>query len=286
MRKVVIIGATGMLGKPVAHEMITAGLEVTIVARDIEKAAREFTGCTILEGDLQDPASLDAAFQGNDAVYLSLHVNQDSGRDGWQAEREGLQNVIDAASRAGIGCIGFLSSLVKDYQGQNGFNWWMFDIKQEAVLKLKNSGIPYLIFYPSSFMENLVNGYKRGGKVSSVGTSHVKKYWIAGSDYGKQVVSALEQFKDSKEYVIQGPEGYTDEEAIQIFIAHYSPERLSSGKVPLEVLKFIGLFSKKMKNTARMLEALNKYPEKFQADRTWADLGRPSISVKDYAKSF
>ena len=284
MKKILIIGATGMLGKPVTRELVKAGFDVTILARDVRKAETEFSGCTILRGDLRDPGSLEAACAGKDAVYLSLHVPQDAVPEGWHAEREGLENLIGAAKKAGIGCIAYLSSLVKDYQGMNGFSWWMFDLKHGAVRMLRESGIPYLIFYPSNFMENLVNGFRRGNRLTAVGSSDVKKYWIAGSDYGKQVGRALEQFTESREYVIQGPEGYTDEEAIGVFIRHYNKAPLTAGKVPLGLLKFLGLFSRKMDYGARILEALNNYPEEFRAAQTWTDLGRPEVSIEEFAR--
>ncbi|HEY0899828.1 MAG TPA: NmrA family NAD(P)-binding protein [Sphingobacteriaceae bacterium] len=284
MKKIVVIGATGMLGKPVTHQLILAGMEVTILCRDPKKAKEEFQGCKIVKGDLGDLSSLEAAFEGNEAVYLSLHVQPGSKAGDWQAEREGLQNVISASRKTGIQCIGYLSSLVKDYQGQNGFSWWMFDVKQQAVNSIKNSGIPFLLFYPSSFMENLHNGFKMGKRLSTVGVSDVKKFWIAGSDYGRQVACAFEGFRSSQEYVIQGLEGYTDEEAVAIFAKHYSRENLSVGKIPIGMLKFMGLFNEKMSYGSRILEALNRYPETFQADQTWADLGKPTVTIEAYAQ--
>ncbi len=283
MKKILIIGATGMLGKPVTHELVQAGFDITILARNPRKAEQEFSGCTIVQGDLKDPDSLEAACAGKDAVYLSLHVPQDAVPEDWHAEREGLEHLITAARKTEIGCIAYLSSLVKDYQGQDGFSWWMFDIKHEAVRTIRDSGIPYLIFCPSNFMENLLHGFKRGSRLTSVGSSDVKKYWIAASDYGKQVARALDQFTGSREYVIQGPQGYSDREAIDVFIRHYKAESLSKGNVPMGVLKFMGLFSRKMKYGARIIEALNKYPEEFRAGQAWEDLGRPAVTIEEFA---
>ncbi|GCC49884.1 hypothetical protein SanaruYs_00980 [Chryseotalea sanaruensis] len=50
--------------------------------------------------------------------------------------------------------IGFISSPIMNYQGMNNFNWWVFDVKRKAVDMVKQSGIPYTIFYPSTFMDN------------------------------------------------------------------------------------------------------------------------------------
>ena len=37
--KILFIGATGMLGKPVAKELINSGFDVTLLARDIDNDA-------------------------------------------------------------------------------------------------------------------------------------------------------------------------------------------------------------------------------------------------------
>ena len=58
-----------MLGKPVAKELIAAGFDVTLLARDIDKAAALFPVSKIINGDVFDKASLTAAFLGIDAVY-------------------------------------------------------------------------------------------------------------------------------------------------------------------------------------------------------------------------
>jgi hypothetical protein len=49
-------------------------------------------------------------------------------------------------------------------------------------------------------------------------------------------------------------------------------------------LKFAGVFSQKMNYVAHIIEALNNYPEKFSAENTWRDLGKPTITLKDFAE--
>ena len=42
MQKILFIGASGMLGKPVALELLRAGFPVTLLARDVEKMQKLF----------------------------------------------------------------------------------------------------------------------------------------------------------------------------------------------------------------------------------------------------
>lgn len=96
---------------------------------------------------------MEKALQGAENLYLNLNTLQTVSKTDWLPEREGLRNIIDAAKTARIRRIGMISSIIKDYQGTDGFNWWIFDVKQGAEDMVMASGIPYLIFYPSCFME-------------------------------------------------------------------------------------------------------------------------------------
>jgi len=45
--------------------------------------------------------------------------------------------------------VAYLSSfLARNYKG----NWWVMSAKKKGIAKVKNSGVPYTIFYPSNFI--------------------------------------------------------------------------------------------------------------------------------------
>lgn len=280
-----------MLGKPVAGELIKAGFDVTLLARDSNKMQQLFPAAKIIQGDVFDKESLKKAFAGQDIVYLSLSVDQSSKEKDPQTEREGITNVIAVGKEKGIKRIGYLSSLVKNYQGINGFNWWCFDIKHIAVDAIRSSGIPYSIFYPSTFMECIDQQMLKGNKLMLVNGSVAKMWFVAAEDYGKQVAKAFQIAGNSpqgpvvnQEYAIQGEDGYDWNETAAIFIENYStPAKIM--KAPLWILKYLGIFSQKMNYAARICEALNKYPEKFDSEKTWNDLGKPQITLAEYVKS-
>ena len=172
--KILFIGATGMLGRPVAKELISAGFELTLLARDLNKMQQLFPEATIIKGDVFDKAGLEKAMNGMDAVYCNLSINQHSKEKELQPEREGIENIIAAAKKTGMMRLVYLSSLVHFYEGMNGFSWWAFRIKHSAVQKIKNSGIPYTIFYPSTFMETFPYQMMAGKKLGiKIGRAHV-----------------------------------------------------------------------------------------------------------------
>ncbi|HEY9047634.1 MAG TPA: NmrA family NAD(P)-binding protein [Ohtaekwangia sp.] len=287
IKKIAFIGATGMIGKPVALALHRAGYEITVLARDSTKARTIFPeDIHIQQGDIKHIADLQKLFKGQDAIYINLNLNLNDGAGAWHSEREGLDNILAAAKEFSIKRIAMTSSVVKNYQGMNGFKWWVFDLKQQAIEKIKASGIPYTIFYPSTFMENFISTYRRGNKILLAGTSHHKMYFIAGSDFGKQVGRALELPEtENKEYIIQGPEGFTADEAAEVFIKHAPDTTLKISRAPLGLLKFIGMFSNSVNYGHKIIYALNNYPEKFESTETWNLLGKPTVTLTDYAKS-
>jgi uncharacterized protein YbjT (DUF2867 family) len=284
-RKIAVIGATGMLGKPVAQQLIHDGFDLTVLARNTTNAKEAFPMVNVLEADVLDPISLLKSLEGQEAVYISLSPNRNSRKSDRMPEREGISNIIDAAKHLGIKRIALLSSLVHNYQGMNGFSWWIFEMKQQAVELIKKSGIPYSIFYPSTFMESIPRDIIRGNKIMLVSGSVAPMWFIGATDYAKQVSKAFSiAGNNNQEYPIQGLEAFDWEQAASIIAKNYK-KPLKLIKAPSGMLKFLGNFVQSMNYAYHICEALNKYPEKFESEKTWKDLGMPSVRLADFIKS-
>jgi hypothetical protein len=285
IKKILVIGASGMIGKPVTKELIKAGFDVTLLARDVQKIHILFPGVKVVEGDVLDPMTLPAAFEGQEGVYINLQAKRGALQTSVLPEREGIANIIEAAKEAGIKKIAYLSSLVQNYNGMNGFSWWVFDMKQKAVEAIKSSGLTYTIFHASTFMENLDQLMKSGNRIMLAGESKMPMYFIAGEDFGKQVAWSFRLFpNENKEYFIQGTEAHNFDDAAKIFIDNYTKARLKTMKAPLKMLGVAGIINRKSAYGFKIVTALNNYPEKFQAEQTWNDLGKPTITLAEYAQ--
>jgi hypothetical protein len=46
----------------------------------------------------------------------------------------------------------------------------------------------------------------------------------------------------------------------------------------------LGAFNQKINYGAKIIDALNNYPEKFGAETTWAELGKPTVTLAEYAR--
>lgn len=274
-----------MLGKPVALELMRSGFPVTFLGRDVDKLRKLFPNAAIVKGDVFDVSSLETAMTGHEIVYANLSVAQSSKKSDPQPEREGVANIIEAAKKSGVKRIVYLSSLIKNYQGMNGFGWWSFELKQGAVDAIKKSGLNYSIFYASTFMETLDRQMLQGKRLMVAGKSEAPMWFIAGKDYGVQVAWALKKAGDSsQEYSIQGLEPFTFDEAAKVFIQNVkTPIKIM--KAPLAPLKYLGLVNQRVNYAYHICEALNKYPEKFESENAWNDLGKPSTTLADYAAS-
>jgi uncharacterized protein YbjT (DUF2867 family) len=283
MKRVLVIGATGMLGRPVARQLIAAGYDVTIASRNPEKV----TGfdAPVVKADLFDIDSLRKVFEGQNEIYLNLSVNRRGGPDSPHQESDGLRNAIVVAKEQQSPRIALISSLVQNYQGMNGFHWWEFDVKREAIRLLRDSGLPYFIFYPSSFMENFTHEQRQGNRIMLAGKSRAKMWFIAGDDYGRMVAKAMALPPGvSGEYIVQGPEGFTYDEAAKVYVES-SPEDLRVARMPLWPLRLASIFKPSMRDLVKILVALNNYPERFDSEKTWNELGRPQITLAEFAKA-
>lgn len=287
MKKILVIGSTGLLGKPVTEALIAAGFDVTILVRDKKLAEKLFPKVSIIKGDLRNKVDVEKAMQNQEAVFLSLSVKQTEKENEFHTESEGIDVVIEVAKELKIKRIAYLSSLVHLYQGMNGFDWWMFRIKQEAVQKIKNSSVAYTIFYPSAFMESIFYQSKQGSMIALGGKSEFPMYYVAAEDYARQVAKSFEVLKDSesRDFVIQGLEAFTQDAAAKTFIQHYKKEKLRTMWAPMFVMKLMGIFIQKFDYGYHIVEALNKYPERFEAQQTWDLLGKPQITLKDFAEN-
>jgi uncharacterized protein YbjT (DUF2867 family) len=284
--EIIFIGASGMLGKPVARELVNAGHDITLLARDPGNLQKMFPNVKVMKGDVFNKESLLNVFTNTDIVYLNLSVHPSSKEKDLQPEREGVINVIEAAKEKNVKRIAYLSSLIKNYEGMNGFHWWSFQVKQKAVDVIKSSGLLYTVFYPSTFMETLPYQMMRGNRIMLLGKSIAPMWFIAADDYARQVKRSFEiAGNENKEYIVQGLEDFTFDEAAKVFVENYQKKKLKVMKFPMGPIKFFGKFNQEMNYGVNICEALNKYPEKFESKKTWAELGKPIISLKNYASS-
>lgn len=111
-RRSLVTGATGYIGGHLAALLVERGQNVRAMARKPEKL-RDVPWrdeVEVVRGDLGDPESLVAAFDGVDVVYYLVH-SMGSSKDFVREEENSARNVAAAAEKAGVRRIVYLSGL-------------------------------------------------------------------------------------------------------------------------------------------------------------------------------
>jgi len=207
-----LIGATGKIGRHLVPVLVTAGVTPTVLARDVDRAF-EALGSNVhyVAGDLSDPASLAAAFAGQDVVYLAVGQTDD------QVALE--KNAIDAAVEAGVQRIVKISALGAQIgvDGPNPFVRWHAEIEQH----LQSASIGSTILRPNLFDDNLLGSaaqIAQGQIFSTTGDSAIA--WIYPADIAAAAaVALLDDSHVGKVYEISGPEALTYAELADRFTA-------------------------------------------------------------------
>ncbi|MBK6608409.1 MAG: NAD(P)H-binding protein [Leptospiraceae bacterium] len=141
IKKIGIIGATGMLGKPVVNALLTTGFEVYAMVRDIIQAKIELPiGVNLIVGDMGNPLDIENFLNNVEAVHLNLSIEPGEWQGEFHTEEQGLNLFLEIAKRKNIKRISYLSSLLMNYHGSNGFDSCVFNVKLSAMKQIKTSG--------------------------------------------------------------------------------------------------------------------------------------------------
>ncbi|PKK83779.1 MAG: hypothetical protein CVT49_07105 [candidate division Zixibacteria bacterium HGW-Zixibacteria-1] len=278
MKKILIIGGHGMLGRPVVRRLLKEGFAVRTMARDKAKAAALLPSETeIVEGDLTNIDSIRRAAVGADIVYLNLATLRH--KAAFRPELDGTKNVIEALADRDDIVISKLSGLgVRPTDG-----WWLdADQKYEAEELIKGSGHPYIIFRPSWFHESLPL-FVQGNRLAIMGRPPHPIYWIAGDDYGRMVAEAFRKNLVNRTFNAQGSTPLTFDQAAEKFILAYK-SAMKIIHIPLFVLKAGGLFKPQFKDLSKLFEYCTKYAEKLESESDWNELYRPRMTVEEYVE--
>jgi len=176
-----ITGATGEVGSRVVRQLLERGLRPRVLARSAEKARPLFGDrVDIYVGDLAAPASIRAAIQGTDTVYL-VNVGPEI------PQRDEAVAMISKESR--VRKMVKLSSL----DVEHGLAIGAWHEKGEAAIR--QVGVPFTFVRPTGFMSNLLawaHSIRTEGIVRS-STGDGRRPFIHSEDIASVCVASLLQ---------------------------------------------------------------------------------------------
>ena len=190
---VLVVGATGYLGRQVVDSLLARGKSVRALVRPGSDAGElEARGVEIVRGDMLDPSSLDVAFAGVDSVVTSAAgYTKRRKTDSDRTDTEGNRNLADAAKRAGVRRFVFLGILQSDLARDVPHFWH----KVEAERYLAELGVPYVSLRPGAFFDQIMDmqpGRGRGGFALSLWSPTVPITFVLSSEVAQALAAAVD----------------------------------------------------------------------------------------------
>ncbi|MDJ0510752.1 MAG: SDR family oxidoreductase [Crocosphaera sp.] len=242
--KLLIVGATGTLGRQIARRALDEGYEVRCLVRNARKAAflKEW-GAELMVGDFCKPETLPRVLEGMEAIIDAAAARPTDSLSIKEIDWDGKVNLIQAAQKAGINRYIFFSIL----NAQNYSDVPLMNIKHCTEKFLEESGLNYTILRPCGFMQGLIGQY-------AVPTLDNQAVWITGEsspiaymdtlDVAKLTIRVLEVPETQKQtYPMVGTKAWTAEEIIQL-CERLSDKPAKIARVPLGLLRFLRSFTR------------------------------------------
>ena len=203
---ILVTGATGNVGGDVARALASVGQEVRGLIRSHDQQSKLPEGVAGIIGDLNRPETLSAALVGVRGVFL-LSGYQD------------MPGVLDEIRRAGVERVVLLSgSSAPVGDMSNAVTRYM--VLSEKVVR--ESGVPWTILQPNSFMSNALRWLPQLQVGNSVRAQfpNVRVAAIDPYDIGMVVANVLlSKEHEGRSYRLSGPESLLPADQVRI-LAH------------------------------------------------------------------
>ena len=240
--KVLVVGATGILGSEICSELSKKGHHVRGVIRptsDKSKVDRlKSMGVEPVEADLKETKSVEMACRGEQAVITtaSITFSRQPGDSIETVDAEGQLNLVDAAKREGVRRFVYTS-----YSGGISEPCPLTDAKRGVEKRVKASGLEYTILRPTYYMESWLSpslGFDyANAKATIYGTGEKGISWISLFDVARFGAASLDKPEVSLNRTLElgGPKALSPLETVKIF-ERATGRKFAIQNVPVEAL--------------------------------------------------
>lgn len=274
---ILVTGANGKTGSEVVRQLAASGSRVRAMVRDRAKAAMlPKANVEIVEGSFAEPASLDSAMKGIDAVFLISFEHPEQLR---------LQNnVIAAAKRAGVRTIARMSASSADVDADDP----LVRTHGEGDRQLAQSGLAYVLIRPHWFSQNFLT-FCPGGLIRlPAGTARLP--FVDVRDIAAVTIKALTAPEhDGKAYVLTGPEALDHAQVASILSEETGKRFVYEDAAPeayRQELIAKGATEFYADRVTRLFESVRKRGTTEVHDDVPRVLGRPAIPFRQFARDF
>ena len=241
---ILVVGATGTLGRQIVRELLNSGFTVNCLVRNFRKAEflREW-GAQLVYGDLKLPESIPNTLKGITTIIdASTLRSEDEMVKLEEIELIAKLSLIKAAKIAKIEKLIFFS--LKDIENSSSIP--LIRLKRKIELVLKESKIPYIIFKLSGFYQGLILQYAI--PILEQQTIYTTKELSLNSYINSQDVAKIctkflifdELQKDSESFVIElnGPNNLSSNNILSL-AENFAGQVPKLTFVPLSLLTFV-----------------------------------------------
>ena len=283
---ILIVGATGLLGRATALPLLAQGHAVRALVRDRARAADlQRAGAEIFIGDLTDVRSLELACRGVDRVFACAHSFLGRGR--WasaQVDHVGHSALVAAARDAKVEHFVYASIIGAREDHPIDF----YRTKHEIEAVVKGSGMGYTILRPSAFMECHVHRFngqmllERGFTVI-IGPGTKPRNFVAVRDVAPFAIQALtENGLAGRTLEIGGPDNLGNSEVAAMYAVRARRGRVhhvsvAAARVLANVIRPLHEGIARVLDLSTVPENLMR--ESWRAQRLLAEFARTLTSV-------
>lgn len=173
MKKVIVLGSTGHLGKEIVHQLVRQGFDVTAAVRNEVKARSVLPECvSFITADVCTPASLRNILNGQEIVISALgksvSPNDKSKATFHQVDFEGNMNILNEAKRSGVKKFVYISAFHSERYPHLNY----FKAHHDFSEQLKLSGIDFSIIKPPAIFSAFIDmlGMAKKGQLVTIGS--------------------------------------------------------------------------------------------------------------------
>ena len=194
MKKVILFGSTGNLGKEIAKELVKQGYDLTIVVRNEVKAKSlaDITSKYII-ADVCNKETLKHIFDKQEIVISALgksvSPNDKSKPTFREVDYSANANILNEATKAGIKKFIYVSA----FHSEKYLHLEYFKVHHDFSELLKKSGIDYSIIKPPAIFSAFIDMIEmaKKGQLINIGKGDKKTNPIYEGDLAKVTVEAI-----------------------------------------------------------------------------------------------
>lgn len=283
IERILVIGATGLIGAPVARRLLAEGHHVRLLVRDAERASTQLgADFEYVQGSVTESAAVDRAVQGMDGVHVSLAVEDPAQLE--PVEHRGTATVAAAAAGHGAERISYLTgSLVGEQYGPKIAE---HRAKLAAEQAIPASGVPYTFWRPTYFTNTLPR-HVQGPAIVALGRQRQPLHPVCAEDFAAQVARAfVTPAAANRDFYVHGPAQLTLRQALGIYRQIVAPDkRLVT--IPLPVMTTIDriFMGGKLAPNLQIMRLLARLGERGDPTAANELLGAPTTTLENWCRS-